>query len=479
MKNLLLALLLAFGVQSFAQQVVSVFIHVQDTSGLPVANQAIIGSYQSPQGTITLSVITDVNGNYIDSALISSQSTMTYYTIAGGCADSAVFFTNPATFFYSDTLVVCGNGSGSGGCNYSVSALPVAGFPNRAFFSYTGGNPGASSYFWDFGDGNISTQPSPFHTYAQPGTYYYCLTIDSCAPVCDSITVFGGGGCDPFFFPVVNGNTVDIFPSLLTGQFEAIVDWGDGQLDTFTPQNIPVLPANISHTYSAPGNYSICFTHSNVNLGCSRTYCDSVSVNTGSSPCQALWTVDTLNSINFAGNVMLWNLSTGGTASNPLNYIWDWGDGTTSTGPYPMHTYSDTGIYYVCLTVNDPVSGCVDTYCDSLGFDADGNLIYKSTTFTGFTVMVIDPATIGTEELNLEVTVEAYPNPSNGEISIMSEQSRIIDVSIFDLSGRMIQVIHPVNNQDDKVELNITEQGMYILRINTESGTLTKRILVN
>lgn len=476
MKKLLLVLLLIIGVYGFSQQVVSTSILVLDSNYVPVANQLVIQSYQSPSGTITTSGITDLNGFYIDSAAVVSQSTMTFFTARGGCADSAIFVVNPATSTYFDTLFVCGNGTS--GCNYTVTALPVAGFPNRAFFSYTGGSPGASNFLWDFGDGNTSTQPSPFHTYAQSGTYYYCLTIDSCTAVCDSVTVFGGGGCDPFFVPVVNGNTVDIFPALLTGQFLAIVDWGDGQLDTFTPQNIPSLPNTISHTYNAPGNYSICLNHSNANLGCSNTHCDSVSVNSGSSPCQALWTVDTVNSINFAGNVMLWNLSTGGSPGAPLNYIWDWGDGTTSTGAYPMHTYSDTGIYYVCLTVNDPVSGCIDTYCDSLGFDADGNLVYKNTTFTGFTVQVIDPATIGTDEIDLANTIEAFPNPSGGRIFIESQESLIMEVQVYDLTGRMVQNLKANSEVSKPFELIIENRGMYFIRILTEAGSTTKKVLI-
>ena len=479
MKKLLLALLLVVGVHGFGQQSVTFAILVMDTSGAAVANQPVVGTYQSTNGPVSISGATGANGTFIDSALIVSQSSLVFFTAGGGCADSTIIVSNNTTSFYSDTLVICGSG-GSGNCNYTVSALPIAGVPNAAFFSYSGGSVGGgTNILWDFGDGNTSNQISPSHTYAQPGTYYYCLTLDSCPPVCDSITVFGGGGCDPFFFKNVNGSTVDIFPNLLTGQFQAIVDWGDGQLDTFTPQNIPSLPNNISHTYSANGNYQICFTHSNANLGCSNTFCDSVSINSGSAPCQALWTVDTVNSINFAGNVMLWNLSTGGTPGTPLNYIWDWGDGSTSTGPYPMHSYSDTGIYFVCLTINDPVSGCTDTYCDSLGFDANGNLVYKNTSYTGFTVQVVDPATVSTPEYNLDRAIDIYPNPSQGEVNITSELSEINTVLVFDLNGRLLERIEPGTSQQGRVELMIRDKGMYLIRILTNSGTVTKKLIVD
>jgi hypothetical protein len=43
---------------------------------------------------------------------------------------------------------------------------------------------------------------------------------------------------------------------------------------------------------------------------------------------------------------------------NPLTYAWEFGDTTTGTGVTPSHIYNATGIYDVCLTVND---GFVDS----------------------------------------------------------------------------------------------------------------------
>ena len=161
------------------------------------------------------SYLTDTAGTFTDT-ITSQGTTGTLWFMAPdscGFATIAISYSqNSPSTLATAGLVLCNTviNWGSAPCNYSVSALPVAGIPNAAFFNTTGGNPiGMSTYLWDFGDGNFSTQPSPIHTYSQPGTYYYCLQIDSCPPVCDSITVFGqGGGCDPFFVPQVNGNTV-------------------------------------------------------------------------------------------------------------------------------------------------------------------------------------------------------------------------------------------------------------------------------
>ena len=43
--------------------------------------------------------------------------------------------------------------------------------------------------------------------------------------------------------------------------------------------------------------------------------------------------------------------------ADPLTYAWDFGDGTTATGPTPSHTYSSVGTFLVQLTVSDPFGG--------------------------------------------------------------------------------------------------------------------------
>ncbi|MCH8519117.1 PKD domain-containing protein, partial [Candidatus Gracilibacteria bacterium] len=42
-------------------------------------------------------------------------------------------------------------------------------------FSSAGSQGQIAEYFWDFGDGNVSTLPNPSHTYRRPGTYNVSL----------------------------------------------------------------------------------------------------------------------------------------------------------------------------------------------------------------------------------------------------------------------------------------------------------------
>ncbi len=51
--------------------------------------------------------------------------------------------------------------------------------------------------------------------------------------------------------------------------------------------------------------------------------------------------------------------------SGASSYLWDFGDGTTSTEANPVHTYLLPDTYRVCLTVQD-TSGCTDRWCTTL-----------------------------------------------------------------------------------------------------------------
>ncbi len=48
----------------------------------------------------------------------------------------------------------------------------------------------------------------------------------------------------------------------------------------------------------------------------------------------------------------------------PTSWLWNFGDGSTSTQQNPQHTYTHNGVYYVCLTATN--AGGSNTFCDSV-----------------------------------------------------------------------------------------------------------------
>ena len=480
MKRFNLLFILLFGAMALSAQqtfIISALV-LNNNYQVPAANYPVIVIDSASGANPVISVYnytTNANGTFSDTVVAGGISGKFWFLAPDSCGFAVMgvsYSTNSPSTLATAGIILCNKiiVNPSPNCNYTVSALPVAGFPNQAFFNYSG--QGGSSYLWTFGDGTSSNQPNVFHTYAQAGTYTYCLQIDSCPPVCGTITVFNSGGCDPFFFPVTNGATVDIYPSLLTGQFLAIVDWGDGIQDTFTPLNIPSIPNTISHTYAVPGTYQICLTHSNAQLGCSNTACNTVIVTAGSPfQCNASFIIDTVNSQ--PGTVYVWNMSavSGGSPNTIVNFIWDFGDGTTSNLPFPTHNYQNPGSYQLCLTmtaVDSSLITCVSTFCDSLTVDQNGNIIYKGA-IIGWNLVVLNPASIGIDEDAL-AQAKIYPNPANDVLNIeLPEGIATSTAEVFSVNGALLKT-HVLRSGQNQIMVDNLPAGMYVIQLRSDAS---------
>lgn len=203
----------------------------------------------------------------------------------------------------------------------------------------------------------------------------------------------------------------------------------------------------------------------------------------GATPlsCNADFFVDTVNSINFQGQVVIWENSTTDSTATIQGYRWGFGDGNTSNQQYPIHTYNDTGVYNVCLTIVSTratatgIDTCTSTFCDSIGFDSNGNLIYK-TTQQGFTINVIDPATVGAEEVTLESRFDLFPNPTTDAATLNWDASLGVQrIDVLSINGQLVRSIEP---DAGAATINSLETGIYILRVQSEQGSAALRMVV-
>ncbi len=142
--------------------------------------------------TITQPTCNDTQDGEI-SVSVSGGTNVTYQWTGGPAADTWTGIGN-GTY----TVVA----TDASGCeitdSYTLAANPVtpaAGFTNNAnglVVDFFNSSTNATSYSWDFDDGNTSTDFNPTHTYAAAGTYNVCLTAYSdCeeSTICQDITV--------------------------------------------------------------------------------------------------------------------------------------------------------------------------------------------------------------------------------------------------------------------------------------------------
>lgn len=226
-------------------------------------------------------------------------------------------------------------------------------------YFYGSSQSNVTSWFWDFGDGNYSTDQNPVHTYQDTGYYMVCLTVNNCnSAYCENIYVgdVNNGNCYSFFY----WNTTSNPNGLMGYQFtyagtqsnttQYFWDFGDGQ--TSTLQN-PI------HYFINDSAHYVCLTITDGN--CTNTYCEFVGDN-NTGGCQAYF-----SPMDSSGTFFFYDMSSG----NISYWLWDFGDGTTSNDQYPSHQYSSPGVYTVCLQVGDFFNTCGDTYCETVVVDTN------------------------------------------------------------------------------------------------------------
>jgi hypothetical protein len=194
-------------------------------------------------------------------------------------------------------------------------------------------------------------------------------------------------------------------------------------------------------------------------------------------PCQAgFWVLQAYEPSSTPSNTgtpipfELWvlNLSTG---VSPFQFLWNFGDGTTSTEAFPTHTYPGPGPYLLCLTIAD-ATGCTSTHCDTIQVDEDGMLgmITAPEVRSQLRINVIQSLPTGTADTPVLAGTRLWPNPVNERFSLMlhSNRSGVVEMSIIDLEGREVQrdgvALQSGMNAVD-VEVNALQRGMYLLRL--------------
>lgn len=230
----------------------------------------------------------------------------------------------------------------------SFTATPVAGVsPLTVNFSNLSAS--ATSYFWEFGDGQTSTSASPAHVYVntsgQTQMYSVRLTASNGAQTDTMervayVTVYAPVAADFTASPTSGTAPLEVFfTNTSTGDWTtAAWSFGDG-----SPGSIEQNP---THIYNAPGSYPVSLTVSGPGGTHIRTREAYITVSY-SAPTANFTAVPQSGiaplTVNFT------NLSTEYSLS-----LWGFGDSATSNLANPTHTYVSKGVYTVSLSVVGP-----------------------------------------------------------------------------------------------------------------------------
>jgi len=135
-------------------------------------------------------------------------------------------------------------------------------------------------HFWNFGNGETSTEANPIALFNQSGEYNVSHVVSSLNWECTDSVSYGvyvnsfdnGSICSAYFNyqQEFAANSVTFYPNTLVQlPFTYIWNFGDGET-SFDP--------NPTHTYDSAGVYEVCLTVSFLNDTCINTYCTQVYV---------------------------------------------------------------------------------------------------------------------------------------------------------------------------------------------------------
>lgn len=262
------------------------------------------------------------------------------------------------------------------------------------------------NYMWSFSDGTSYTGQYITHQFTYPGNHSVCLTINTAngcsSTYCDSVVILGNNPANAcmanFYFVMDSVNTVSSTYQFVdysnADSTSTIVgySWSFGDGSSSSLQN-PV------HTFTSSGNYYVCLNITTAS-GCTSSTCQYVYVNNGNqtSSCQAGFvayidsmSVPALTVYNF------YDQSVPDSTSTITSWLWNFGNGNSSTLHNPQASFAGPGTYTVCLTISTS-SGCSNTSCQTIIVNNSGCQIYA-------TLATQSPTTIGGNDGYIESTV--------------------------------------------------------------------------
>ena len=290
------------------------------------------------------------------------------------------------------------------------------------------------STIWDNGStGSILIQNT--------GTYVATYSDSNCT-VTDSIQVlFYAPSADFIGFDTIGCQPLNvIFTDASYTPYGSILSWnwnfGDGQFSSLQ---------NPSNNYNTAGQYSVSL-EIETNHGCLDSITKPLYIQVNPEP-SAIFTLEPEHSIKVDETIQFSDLSIGATS-----WLWDFGDGHTSTDQNPTHSYSSYGTYIVTLTVQNQF-GCSGTISYELHLNPDVQL-YVPNAFT--------PNGDGVNDL-------FYP---------VGEGIEEIELQVFDRWGELIYISSSINESWDGTYKGIpAKSDVYVWKIKVKDANNKVRVL--
>ncbi|MCC6723151.1 MAG: PKD domain-containing protein [Saprospiraceae bacterium] len=412
-----------------------------DVSPAPTANFAVL----NPTACVSTPV------QFVNES--SDIATSLEWTFEGGTpstsTEEAPLVSFPATGTYEVSLIAS-NAFGADTFSYPISIvldspilLDFSVIINGLTASFQNNSTNANSYLWNFGEGTTSTETAPTYTYPEDGDYFVRLTAsNACGDVIATQWVsiataptagFSAdttSGCAPL--------TVQFFNESSDNADSFSWNFQSGSPSTSTDEN-PIV------VFNTPGTYSVDLTVSN-----------SAGQNTFSAA--NLITVNTAPTAGFSAFATEATVSFLNTSQNATSFIWDFGDGETSTESSPTHNYAASGDFTVVLTAYNE--------CGSVSSTQEVNI-------TGSSTGAVSEIT----------SLKISPNPNSGSfwVEISGQSKPFVQFELFNSLGQTVgkeAAGFQSGSLKEQLDFGSLPSGLYNLRVGLGDGASYVRVMV-
>lgn len=353
-------------------------------------------------------------------------------------------------------------------------------------------NPVKEYVHWDFGDGTTDTANGLVHHFPSAAMYWVkkevkysetgnaannCVRLDSVL-IDASVTspnpppcILSRGSRLQWLSGLTYGYS-SYYDGCTPSIYEIVVDTGLSVTSGQGPMNGIYTSHSDYFTYTLPaaGDYTVTMhivlppPAAGIETYIRTIYADSIPSTPSNCHASFFLSRDSVD-------INSWTAYNYSSSSGTPAYLWDFGDGTSSTAVNPVHSYSTAGNYTICLTVSNGT--CSDTYCNTAFFD-------PSEPGAGISELRAVNMSVGIGEAHVQEGFTISPNPADYELNIHFADvlNNNMMVRVYDDLGRELRFQNAEKGSEGiTLDLGLFNPGIYMISATDGKHSFSKKFI--